>query len=423
MTKRGRKLVQFVAAAVAIVTTNTNTSPAFSFSRNNIFVLALSSTRRNCILRPTTSYRTEHVPNKQNACIIIKESEAVTTVDDNDDDKPGIITTTTTITMMPQQQNRKQAVRSILSLSSSAVFATTAATTLLTTIAPQPSNAYDRDFPIELTAVDTDGVDDNEDKKLRAIGVLRERRSTAQQRKQKAIESQKQLDINLANFNIRNDFLPSLTWGLAVYFITGSRASSTIATPLANILYDTETESWVQDRNDGLLPVSSEEPIGFVIVLFVLFVVIGTVIQYILLQLSHGDNGFVNQLAGVTVINGGFLELGRIASGEQKITRQENDREVLLAEEFQVFATNRIRPGGNCHRSDIVKCFRRYYAKYRQADSKQYPLTDREIEQLLRTWNKERNNQQRSNNNKGAEMSSSGFYYGIQINTDADVFG
>jgi hypothetical protein len=97
------------------------------------------------------------------------------------------------------------------------------------------------------------------------------------------------------------------------------------------------------------------------------------------------------------------------------MTRSEKDRAVQLNEEFNEFAENRLRLGGNCHRTDIVKSFRRYYAKYRNADSQDYPLTDLEIERLLRFWN------QKENQSK-AEMSSGGFYYGIQINTDADVF-
>jgi hypothetical protein len=102
-------------------------------------------------------------------------------------------------------------------------------------------------------------------------------------------------------------------------------------------------------------------------------------------------------------------------SGEKGLTRDENDREVQLEQEFDEFATQRLKAGGNCHRSDIVKSFRRYFAKYRQADGEQYPLTDREIEMLLKRWNQQKNMGK-------AEMSSSGFYYGIQINTDADVF-
>ena len=98
------------------------------------------------------------------------------------------------------------------------------------------------------------------------------------------------------------------------------------------------------------------------------------------------------------------------------MTKDENDRAVQLEDEFEEFAEKRLRLGGNCHKSDVVKSFRRYFAKYRQADSEQYPLTDLEIERLLRSWNKQKNQGR-------AEMRSTGFYYGIQINTDADVFG
>lgn len=110
-----------------------------------------------------------------------------------------------------------------------------------------------------------------------------------------------------------------------------------------------------------------------------------------------------------------LLLLFIVVSGEKGLTRDENDRAVQLEDEFEEFAEKRLMQGGNCHRSDVVKSFRRYFAKYRQADSEQYPLTDREIERLLRVWNK-------TTNMGRAEMRSTGFYYGIQINTDADVF-
>ena len=97
------------------------------------------------------------------------------------------------------------------------------------------------------------------------------------------------------------------------------------------------------------------------------------------------------------------------------MNREENDRAVMLDEEFDDFARKRLQPGGNCHRSDIVRSFRRFNPKYR-FDSEQYPLTDREIEKLLRQWNETKNPYGK------AEMRSSGFYYGIQINKEADVF-
>ena len=137
--------------------------------------------------------------------------------------------------------------------------------------------------------------------------------------------------------------------------------------------------------------------------------------EYALLQLAEGDSLVTLQLAVVALIGGGSLELGRIASGEKKSTREDFDRETQLREEFEAFASKRLLPGGNCHRNDVVAAFRRFYAKYRQADSEQYPLTDLEIERLLRAWNK-------GYNEGRAEMTSAGFYYGIQINKDADVF-
>jgi len=196
-------------------------------------------------------------------------------------------------------------------------------------------------------------------------------------------------------------------------FEDGSR-NSPIVTPLANIIYDQNDEKhiWLRDRNEGLF---ASPPLPFLFLLSFLFLCIGFFTQFSLLQLSEGDSVVCGQLAGVSVIGSGFFEIGRIANGEKRMTRNEKDRAVQLKEDFDKFAENRLRLEGNCHRSDIVKAFRRYHAKYRQADSQEYPLTDLEIERLIRFWN------QQENQGK-AEMSSSGFYYGIQINKDADVF-
>mmetsp|Transcript_24999 Transcript_24999/g.58995 ORF Transcript_24999/g.58995 Transcript_24999/m.58995 type:complete len:355 (+) Transcript_24999:127-1191(+) len=289
-------------------------------------------------------------------------------------------------------QNRKEALRSI--------FAAGTAGLLASTLSPSPSAAFDSTFPIELTDVD----DRN---KVVTIG----QRSNSQQRKENAELTKIKMDQNLASFNLKNDFLPSLTWGLALFFASGSR-SNPLATPLANVIYDGKEEKWLEDRNAGLF---SPLPLPFLVLLGFVFLILGTITQYVFLQLAEGDSGVCAQLAGVALINGGFFEFGRIASGEKRMTRDEKDRAVQLNDEFNEFAENRLKEGGNCHRSDIVKSFRRYYAKYRQADSQEYPLTDLEIEKLLRFWNEKKNDGK-------AEMTSSGFYYGIQINTDADVF-
>jgi len=289
-------------------------------------------------------------------------------------------------------QSRKQAITSMGSILLAG---------LAVNVNPSPSFAFDRSFPDELT--------DNDDSQQ--LGVLIGKRSTAQQRKLQAEESKQQMDRNLSSFSLKKDLLPSATWGLAIFFASGSR-SNPLATPLANLLYDPKNEQWLEERNKGLF---SAPPLEFLALLGVVFLVLGAVTEYALLQLSSGDSVVCGQLAGVALINGGFFEIGRIASGEKGLTRDENDRAVQLEDEFEEFAEKRLMQGGNCHRSDVVKSFRRYFAKYRQADSEQYPLTDREIERLLRVWNK-------TTNMGRAEMRSTGFYYGIQINTDADVF-
>mmetsp|Transcript_48692 Transcript_48692/g.55227 ORF Transcript_48692/g.55227 Transcript_48692/m.55227 type:complete len:397 (+) Transcript_48692:2-1192(+) len=295
-------------------------------------------------------------------------------------------------------KNRKQALSSI-----SSVLQATTVGIISSSISPQLSHAFDKTFPVELT-----DIDDN-----KSLGVVViSQRSNSQQRKQNAEQAKKKMNQNLLNFNLTNDLLPSIAWGLAFFFASGSR-NSPIATPLANIIYDQHDQKniWLRDRNEGLF---ASPPLPFLFLLSFLFLCIGFFTQFSLLQLSEGDSVICGQLAGVSVIGSGFFEIGRIANGEKRMTRNEKDRAVQLKEDFDKFAENRLRLDGNCHRSDIVKAFRRYHAKYRQ-DSREYPLTDLEIERLIRFWN------QQENQGK-AEMSSSGFYYGIQINKDADVF-
>jgi hypothetical protein len=297
-------------------------------------------------------------------------------------------------TVLPESHGnpitRTQALQSL-----SALFLTTTVASTSTA-----AHAFDKSFPDELTQ-------DDEQAKTVTIG----QRSNSLQRKQAAEETKAKMNQNLVDFNVRNDLLPSVTWGAALWLLGGSR-SNPLTTPLANVLYDERDERWLQDRNAGLF---ASPPVPFLLLLSLVFLCLGTATQFVLLQLAEGDSGVCGQLAGVSLIGGGFLEIGRIASGEKRMTRDELDRAVELKNEFDEFARKRLIPGGNCHRSDIVKAFRRYNSKYRQADSEEYPLTDLEVEKLLRAWN------QRENQGK-ADMTSSGFYYGIQINQDADVF-
>jgi hypothetical protein len=261
------------------------------------------------------------------------------------------------------------------------------------------ANALDKTFPDELTDLDP-----------KQFQISKTSRLNSQQRGMVA-QAEAQKRQSLYTYNLKDDGLPSLMWGGALWLLSGSR-SNPLTTPLANVLYDPKEEDWLRDRNAGLF---AAPPLELLVVLGFIFVCLGVLTEFLVLQLDEGDVGISLQLAGLSILNGIFFELGRIASGEKQDTREENDRSAQLQQEFQEFSEKRLTQGGNCHRNDVVKSFRRYFAKYRQRDSEQYPLTDLEIEQMLRSWNK-------IENFGRAEMTSAGFYYGIQINKDADVF-
>jgi hypothetical protein len=317
-------------------------------------------------------------------------------VDDDENDSAQIISGIT-----GQPQSRKQALRTLFAGTGAVVISASIASSTI-----QPVHAFDRNFPMELTE------NDDQDQANNPI-IMTGGRTTAQQRKLQAEVKKSKERENLVNFNLKNDLAPAAVWGGALWLLLGSR-SNPLATPLANLVYgkDNNDEQWLNDRNAGLF---AAPPPAFLVLLGIVFLGLGTLTQLFVLQLSEGDSGVCAQLAGVALINGVFFEIGRIASGEKRMTRDELDRAVELKQEFEEFAGKRLVAGGNCHRSDVVKSFRRYHAKYRQADSNEYPLSDLEIERLLRTWNQ-------IDNQGKAEMTQSGFYYGISINKDADVF-
>lgn len=247
-------------------------------------------------------------------------------------------------------------------------------------------NAFDRQaYPIELYAADASSRDPLLDKKDEIV-----------KRNQPKSEG------------LGGRLVRGAVWSSALWFLSGSR-SNPLVTPLANLLYNDDDEEWLKDRNDGLF---AGVPSTFLVVLAVVFGIVGLGVDQVTSLLADNDTDVSLQLAGVSLIGGCSLELGRVASGEKKQTREESDRSSLLEAEFQEFAEQRLTSGGNCHRNEVVRAFRRYFAKYRQIDSEQYPLSDLEIEQLLRNYGRQ----------NGLEMSSAGFYNGIQINSDADIF-
>jgi len=254
-----------------------------------------------------------------------------------------------------------------------------------------PANAYyAKDYPEELVSVD--GVLDGRSRRKERVMAQEAERTAA---------------VTLGpNYKPFSAFL----WGSALWFLSGSR-SNPVVTPLANALYDEGEEEWLEDRNEGLF---ADLPLPFLVVLGLVFAAIGWGVDEIMVSLADGDRNISLQLAGVSLIAGASLELGRVASGEKAPTRDEAERNGRLWREFNEFADNRLAPGGNCHRSDVVGAFRRYFAKYRRSDSEEFPLSDIEIERLLKVW--------ACVSHANIETTSSGFYYGIQINKDADAF-
>jgi hypothetical protein len=254
---------------------------------------------------------------------------------------------------------------------------------------PTLTNAFDMEYPMELRAPDNvNDIRNADNRRARKMTVIREQ----QQRRASRL----------------TDAPIPIVWGGALWFLSGSR-SNPLATPLANLIYDARQEKWLQDRNEGLF---ANLPWEYFIILGIVFLALGYGTDLLVTAIAEGEKTISLQLACVSLIGGCSLELGRISSGAKKQTREEEERSTQLDAEFYSFATNRLQPGGNCHRNEVVQAFRRYYSKYRQSDSVEYPLSDLEIEQLLRNYCR----------TKGVEVSPAGFYSGIQINSDADAF-
>ena len=204
------------------------------------------------------------------------------------------------------------------------------------------ASAYEQSYPSELGFAN----DGDTSRDLRAVRV------EAYRAKKKSYETRMDYvtDKNPLLFRGPKDVLTCTVWGGALWLLLGSR-SNPLVTPLANAVYDEETQGWLKDRNEGLF---ASLPLPFFGVLFVVFFALGIVTDRIILFLAEGSANVSLQLAGVALISGASLELGRLASGEKGPTRQEFDRSSLLRQEFEDFAASRLKLGGNCHRNDVV---------------------------------------------------------------------
>ena len=271
-----------------------------------------------------------------------------------------------------------------------------------TLIIPTVASAYDKAYPVNLDF-------DNGDSSIN-LQTLRQERISAK----KAEAKQTSADLRSQPFAFRNkkDVIGSAVWGGALWLLSGSR-SNPLVKPIANSLYDENTKkgAWVKDRNDGYF---APFPAAFKILMGFLFLVLGVLSDRALLLLAEGQSNVVLQLAGVSLIGGASLELGRIASGEKQPTREEGERDQQLVSEFEEFASKKLiaGQGGSVHKSEVINSFRRYFAKYR-VENDDYPLVDLEIERLLRRWARMQGNLE--------GMTSAGFMKDIQLNTESEI--
>lgn len=267
---------------------------------------------------------------------------------------------------------------------------------------PTASDAYEQAYPTNLDF-------ENNDTSINIQSIRQERISV---KKAKVKQSREDILKHPLAFKTKTDVIGAVTWSGALWLLSGSR-SNPLVRPLANALYDTNTQkgAWVKDRNEGLF---APFPLAFSILMGVIFLLLGVFVDRALVLLADGESSAVLQLAGVSLIGGASLELGRIASGEKMKTRDDSERDDTLAKEFEEFASKKLifGQGGSVHRSEVIKSFRRYFAKYR-VENDQFPLNDLEIEQLLREWNRKMGNME--------SMSSSGFIKNIKINAQAEI--
>ena len=281
-----------------------------------------------------------------------------------------------------------------------------------TTLMEQPANAYEQAYPLELKATPYNEVETSSN----SLSKLKQERISQKKAMVAATQDELKNDplglkLIPGSSNYGLTIFGASTWALALWFASGSR-SSPVVTPIANLLYDESKVDWLADRNDGYF---GDLPLGFMAILSAVFVFCGVIADRLVYFLADGDAEVSLQLAGVSVIGGAVWEVGRLATKEKKQTRQEYERDVILYQEFEDFTNKRIIVGrGSCHRSDVISAFRRYNPKYRNAESEQYPLSDIELERILKAWNREFGSR--------SEMSSAGFFSGIYVDAEADVF-
>lgn len=161
---------------------------------------------------------------------------------------------------------------------------------------------------------------------------------------------------------------------------------------------------WLRDRREEL---AASAPLAIRALVFVIFAAAALPVGR-LLQLVVEDQNFVASVGICACIGGGFLEVIR----EPLPTREQRDSDRKLLDEFVAFASERMVPGGRCHRNDIVREFRLFYPRYRRRDMGNtqdgISLSDDQIGDLVSSWNREMG--------RPGERTPSGYWKGISVN-------
>jgi len=202
------------------------------------------------------------------------------------------------------------------------------------------------------------------------------------------------------------DGLAASSFGLGSFLLAGS-LSSPIALPLSKFMGFDKDDEWVSDRRDGF---ASLPPGGFVVVLAILSLLCGCVVERGVMLFGEGDVNLTLQLGILSVLWGMFIEFGRFVVGEKSITRSESERADKLADEFNIFANDKIvlcSETRSVHGSEVLKAFRRFSSRYRTAEQ----ISDGEVLDVFYKW-------LRKNRRKA---SSAGFVKGIEL-TVLDIY-
>ena len=165
----------------------------------------------------------------------------------------------------------------------------------------------------------------------------------------------------------------------------------------------------MKDTKEGLF---GKPPTVFLLAFAALMSLFSVAVDRLVLIGTNGDANVTLQIAGVFLINAGVIELARIDSGEKTVSREDAERKDTWRGEFEGFAVEKIAvsSAGSCHKSDVVRAYRRFYSKYRTEEAEGSP-TDLDIFYLFAEWNL----------SKGTRVkpSSAGFVKGLIVKEDS----